>query len=173
MDSMRTAVLCACLTALGLTLAEHILPTERFERQIRLIFTALMTIAVLKPLTNLDFSPLYSDTAPDLSVSGEMPADKVSLIQNKLTELIIKKVCTIVVDDLWLWIRYMSVIVARSRQCRIKSGSDVQGTKWIFRGQANADWPICSSFELRVANKYMGATAYRDRELRTKEKYSI
>ena len=72
MDSMRTAVLCACLTALGLTLAEHILPTERFERQIRLIFTALMTIAVLKPLTNLDFSPLYSDTAPDLSVSGEI-----------------------------------------------------------------------------------------------------
>ena len=106
-------------------------------------------------------------------LSGEMPADRVSLVQNKLTDLGMKKVCTIVVDDLWLWIRYMSVIVARSRQCRIKSGSDVQGTKWIFRGQANADWPICSSFELRVANKYMGATAYRDRELRTKEKYSI
>jgi len=108
-----------------------------------------------------------------LYVSGETPADKVLLMQDKLTELIVKKVCTIVVDDLWLWIRYVSAMVAKSRQCRIESGSDIQGTKWIFRGQANAAWPICSSFELRVANKYTGTTEYRDRELRAKEKYSI
>ena len=108
-----------------------------------------------------------------LYVSGEMQADKVLLMQDKLTELIVKKVCTIVVDDLWLWIRYVSAMVAKSRQCRIESGSDIQGTKWIFRGQANAAWPICSSFELRVANKYTGTTEYRDRELRAKEKYSI
>ena len=102
-----------------------------------------------------------------------MPAEKALLLQNKLTELVVKKVCTIVVDDLWLWIRYVSAMVATSRQCRVESGCDIQGTKWIFRGQANAAWPICSSFELRVANKYMGTTAYKDRELRAKEKYSI
>lgn len=108
-----------------------------------------------------------------LCVSGDTPAEDILLVQNKLTELIVRKVCTVVVDDLWLWIRYMSALVAKSRKYSIESGTDVQGPKWVFRGQADADWPICSSFELRVANKYAGTTAYRDRELRAKEKYSI
>lgn len=72
MDSIRTAILSACLTALGLTFAEHILPMERFERQIRLIFAVLMTTAILKPLTNLDFSPLYSDETADSFTSDEI-----------------------------------------------------------------------------------------------------
>lgn len=72
MDSMQTAVLCACLTALGLTLAEHILPVERFERQIRLIFSVLMTAAILKPLTNLDFSPIFSDCTAESFSSDEI-----------------------------------------------------------------------------------------------------
>ena len=46
------------------------------------------------------------DRKGPLYISGDMPAEKALLLQNKLTELVMKKVCTIVVDDLWLWIRY-------------------------------------------------------------------
>ena len=36
-DSIRTAVLAACCTAIGLTAAEYIVPLEKFEKQIRSI----------------------------------------------------------------------------------------------------------------------------------------
>lgn len=60
-ETIRTTVLCACCTALGLTLAENILPLEQFERQIRMLLAILMMTAILKPLTKLDFSALQTD----------------------------------------------------------------------------------------------------------------
>lgn len=56
LDSMHTAVLCGCCTALALRIAESIIPLERFQKQIRLLFSMLMLVTLLKPLTNLDFS---------------------------------------------------------------------------------------------------------------------
>ncbi len=62
MDALRTAVLCACMAALGLTLAEGVLPVERFSRQIRLMFAALMMTVLLKPLTALHFTSLHTES---------------------------------------------------------------------------------------------------------------
>ena len=49
-------MLFACCTALGLTLAEQLLPTEHFARQIRMLTAILMMTAILVPLTKLDLT---------------------------------------------------------------------------------------------------------------------
>lgn len=56
MESIQTAVLSACMIALGLTLAEGILPMERFGRQIRTLFVTLLLIGMLRPLIGMDVS---------------------------------------------------------------------------------------------------------------------
>ena len=56
MDTIRSTVLFACCTALGLSLAEQLLPTEHFARQIRMLTAILMMTAILVPLTKLDLS---------------------------------------------------------------------------------------------------------------------
>lgn len=56
LDSMHTAVLCGCCTALALRIAESIIPMKRFQKQIRLLFSMLMLVVLLKPLTSLEFS---------------------------------------------------------------------------------------------------------------------
>lgn len=69
MESFRTAVLAACCAALALTLAEGLLPAERFHRQLRLLMSLLLMTAVLKPLTGLHFDipaeHAAADTAAD------------------------------------------------------------------------------------------------------------
>ena len=60
-DSIRTAVLAACCTAIGLTAAEYIVPLEKFEKQIRLIFAIIMMTVILTPLTTIDSSSIISD----------------------------------------------------------------------------------------------------------------
>lgn len=62
-ETIRTTVLCASCAALGLTLAENILPLEQFERQIRMILAMLLMTAILKPLTRLDFSAFQAEFA--------------------------------------------------------------------------------------------------------------
>ncbi len=52
-DQIRTAVLAACCTAIGLTAAEYIVPLEKFEKQIRLIFAVIMMTVILTPLTKI------------------------------------------------------------------------------------------------------------------------
>ena len=54
LKSMYSAVLCGYCAAMGLSIAEWIIPMERFQKQIRLLFSALLLIALLKPLTNLN-----------------------------------------------------------------------------------------------------------------------
>ena len=56
-------MLCACCTALGLTLAENVIPLEKFERQIRMMLALLMMTAILRPLTKLDFADAEAGSA--------------------------------------------------------------------------------------------------------------
>lgn len=63
MEHIHTAVSCACFAALGLTLAEQIIPPEHFGKQIRLILAVLLMTAIISPLTKLDFSGLQTDLA--------------------------------------------------------------------------------------------------------------
>lgn len=53
MDSIRTAVLCGCFAALGLTLAGEIIPAERFQRELRLLLSLIIVTAILRPLAGL------------------------------------------------------------------------------------------------------------------------
>ena len=89
MDSVYTAVLCGCVTALALTLAEGILPMERFAKQIRLLFSLLMLIALLGPLTKLELltnipepaaAEQYSEEIAALADSARVSAVKESVL---------------------------------------------------------------------------------------------
>jgi hypothetical protein len=52
-ESIRTTVQCACFAALALSLAEGILPLERFGKQLKLLTAILMLTAILRPLLRL------------------------------------------------------------------------------------------------------------------------
>ena len=74
MNSVSTAVLCGCVTALALTIAEGILPMERFAKQIRLLFSLLMLTALLTPLTKLNLLTNAPDPAAAEQYSEEIAA---------------------------------------------------------------------------------------------------
>ena len=74
LEAMHTAVLCGCCAALGLSLAEQILPTERFAKQMRLMVSMLMLLALLRPLTGLDLSAMMPDPAAAEAYSAEIAA---------------------------------------------------------------------------------------------------
>ena len=65
-------MLCACCAALGLTLAENVIPLEKFERQIRLMLALLLMTAILRPLTKLDLSALKTDVSAAEAASGAL-----------------------------------------------------------------------------------------------------
>lgn len=53
MQNLQTAIMVICLAAAALTLAEGLVPDHRFEKQIRLIFSAVLMTVMLKPLTEI------------------------------------------------------------------------------------------------------------------------
>ena len=87
MEHLRAAVLAACCAALALTLAESMLPTEKFHRQIRLMMTLLLLTAVLKPLTGLDFSPLTDGLPADTAAE-----DFTTLAEQAYTEAVAERI---------------------------------------------------------------------------------
>lgn len=82
-------MLCACCAALGLTLAENILPLEQFERQIRMILAMLLMTAILKPLTKLDFSAFQADFAPSDRDASEIAAMAEQAREQAVSESIV------------------------------------------------------------------------------------
>lgn len=78
MDSIRTAILCTSMTAVALTIAECILPMEKFLPQIRATFTFLLAISMLRPLLNIDLH--WPDTAYSETTSSEI-ADAAAAAQ--------------------------------------------------------------------------------------------
>ena len=53
METLRTTVLGACIAAAALSLAEGILPAERFGKQIRVLTSVLLLTVLLRPLVTL------------------------------------------------------------------------------------------------------------------------
>ena len=88
MDTFRTAVTAACCAALALTLAEGILPAERFHRQLRLLMSLLLMTAVLKPLTglHLDFP---AETAEAETAAADLTALAEAAYEQALSERIV------------------------------------------------------------------------------------
>ncbi|MBR3268996.1 MAG: hypothetical protein IKI58_09810 [Oscillospiraceae bacterium] len=53
MGMLRSAVLCGCFASVAFSLAEGILPLERFQKQIRLLITVLLLSVLLRPVLHL------------------------------------------------------------------------------------------------------------------------
>ena len=81
-DSIRTAVLAACCTAIGLTAAEYIVPLEKFEKQIRLIFAIIMMTVILTPLTKIGSSSIISDI-PESQFTAEEITENARRMQEQ------------------------------------------------------------------------------------------
>lgn len=86
LEAMQKAVFCGCCAALGLTLAEQILPAERFQKQIRMLFSVLLLTALLRPLTNLKMPEIASDIAGAKAYSEEIAALADSARENAVRE---------------------------------------------------------------------------------------
>ena len=50
---MREAIFCGCMAALALTLAAGMVDMGKYRRQMRILFTAVMLTAVLRPLAGM------------------------------------------------------------------------------------------------------------------------
>ena len=89
METIRTAVLCACVAALGLTAAENLIPAEKYGKQIRMMLALLLMTAMLKPLTALrmpDIPETETETEQSLSEIAEQ-ADRLR------TEAVEESIC--------------------------------------------------------------------------------
>lgn len=89
MDHLRSAVLFACCTAFGLTLAEHLLPAERFARQIRLITAILLMTAILTPLTKLDASGFRTELSGAEAQSADLQEAAARMQEQAAAERIV------------------------------------------------------------------------------------
>lgn len=49
METCRQAALCACAVSLAYGILTHMLPTDRFAKQLRLIMTLVLLIALIQP----------------------------------------------------------------------------------------------------------------------------
>ena len=91
MEALEKSVFCVCMAALGLRLAEGILPIQRFAKQIRVLFTALLLICLLRPLLDMDFSavgqglPANEDYAEFAELGDAARCEAVAeCVQNRL-----------------------------------------------------------------------------------------
>jgi len=89
MEHLHTAVTCACCAALGLTLAESVIPLERFEKQIRLLLAILMMTVILTPLTKLDLSAFTANAAYAAESADDLTEIANAAQQSAVTESII------------------------------------------------------------------------------------
>lgn len=89
MEHIHTAVSCACCAALGLTLAEYIIPAEHFEKQIRLLLAILMMTVILAPLTKLDLSAITANAA----FAEKSAADLIEIAGSAQQEAVTESIC--------------------------------------------------------------------------------
>lgn len=72
MEQIRTAVLYLCLTVTGLTLAEQILPLEKYAKQLRLITAAILLTVLLKPAADFRMPLLHTEQNPPEQIASEL-----------------------------------------------------------------------------------------------------
>lgn len=88
METLRVTVLGVCCAAVALALAEQVVPTDRFRRQLRMMVTLLMLTAVLRPLAGLDLSALTQNFPADTSTTEDLKA----LAETAYTEAISERI---------------------------------------------------------------------------------
>ncbi len=80
MDSLQSSVLCGCFAAVALSLAEGILPLEKFGKQIRLLTAILLLSAMLRPVLSLKDTDFSADTA-SAAEQSEAVAENLKRVQ--------------------------------------------------------------------------------------------
>ena len=73
MNVLENGIFCACMTAMGLRLAEGVLPMARFSKQIRTLFMTFLLICMLRPLVGLELSSVVQEV-PIMDISEELSA---------------------------------------------------------------------------------------------------
>ncbi len=103
--------------------------------------------------------------------------DKSSLQQNANVQgretLRASRFCIIEVDDFELWRNFIVQQLRSADEKYIHDGSEFGGKeRWVYRGQADASWPITSSLE-RLFAPVRGKILCQERALRGRERDSI
>ena len=88
MDSASAGIFCICCAALGLTLAQEIIDTERFQKQIRLLMTMLLLTVILTRFRMTDFSQLRDISGGTDSTAAEILANAEALKTEAVAEQI-------------------------------------------------------------------------------------
>ncbi|MBR6107057.1 MAG: hypothetical protein IKQ39_03525 [Oscillospiraceae bacterium] len=88
MDALQTTVICACTGALGLSLAEGILPAERFRKQLRLLTAILMMTVILRPLMQLPAAKLPEFSTQSSVSTGELTEDLQKIKEHAVADSI-------------------------------------------------------------------------------------
>ena len=60
---------------------------------------------------------------------------------------------TIYVDDLFAWVKMVTMMEKASHRKQTDKGKVLLGPRWIYRGQADSSWDIASSFERNILAK--------------------
>ena len=76
------------------------------------------------------------------------------------------------VDDIDCWKRFVLGQMVESENKLVVGDCEFGGSKWIYRGQSDAAWPIDSSFQLNISPSFQRVWSL-ERSLRGRERESI
>ena len=86
---------------------------------------------------------------------------------------VIPHAITIHVNDLYKWLELVTIMEKATRLKYVFSNREVSAPKWIYRGQANSEWKISSSFERQILPLISEEVTDKEDALRTREKSAI
>ncbi len=87
MEMLKASAAAACLLGIIFAVAEHMLPSEKFSRQINMIFSLIMVLVVVKPFVGADFD------MPELSGNTAVPEDYSARTERLLEKEIRSNIC--------------------------------------------------------------------------------
>ena len=136
MEALKSAVLCGCAAALGLTLAGEILPVERFQREIRLLLSLTLLTALIRPLTGLHLpdTGMLPDDAQQSAAAYAENADRLreeavcETVRNALNRALSEHEVACTVESLDLHIDGSGSIIINEA---VISGSVLTGTVYL------------------------------------------
>lgn len=81
---MNEIVLAVCLTAIGLSIAEGLMPSEKFAREIKIIFGLILIIGIANPVLKLFKSFSLPDTSyTDIQIEN-IQNNTASVLENSI-----------------------------------------------------------------------------------------
>lgn len=87
MDTFKASAYTACILALIFSFLKEMLPTNKFSKQLSILFSLMLVTAVIRPIANSDL-----DISFELS-SGEISSDYEDKLENRLITDIQENIC--------------------------------------------------------------------------------